>query len=312
MSRIISKSIYGILISTFIIATMFFSGCVEESGQNVNPNTYYVSQDGTRDYTSVQQAIDDAPQGHTIYLSPGHYNKSIIIDKPLSIIGQNADTTIIDGKNSGNVIKIIGSGNVTLSGLTLVNSGDSTDSYDYDAGLNVNCDNNNFENLIIKDNNVGIHSYSSSNNKYESVIIYNNSYYGMYLYGNSDNNEINNCVFYNTSESIGYALRIKNSNYNIITNTYFGWNARGLYLCCSAKNNIVYHNTFENNGDFNARDDVGNQWHKDENIGGNYWGDYDGADEDDDGFGDTPYHLSSANSRQDSYPLMQPKVTYSP
>jgi len=37
--------------------------------------------------TSIQSAIDNAENGHTIYVYPGNYNESIVINKSISLIG---------------------------------------------------------------------------------------------------------------------------------------------------------------------------------------------------------------------------------
>jgi len=70
---------------------------------------------------ALQDAIDKAPAGSILKLHTGVYKGSIIINKPLSIIGQE-DGVIIDGQNSGNVIEIKSS-YVTLKHLTIINSG---------------------------------------------------------------------------------------------------------------------------------------------------------------------------------------------
>jgi parallel beta-helix repeat protein len=306
------KTIYASLLSTCILTTVFFSGCIEETGPYGDPNTFYVSLDGDYEYTSIQQAIDDAPENYTVYVLPGYYNESVIINKTISLIGEDVANTIINANYSGDVIKVTGPGNVTVTGFTLINSGKSTNSADYDSGIDIHCDGNKFSHLIVRNNRMGIWSYSSSNNQYTNITLTNNSYYGMYLYSSSNSNVINYCVFYKNEATSGYAFRIKTSKNNVVKNSYFGENARGLYFCCGARDNIVYHNTFENNQQWNARDDVGNRWYNGEELTGNYWSDYGGVDEDNDGIGDTPYNVSSGSARQDSYPLMQPIITYSP
>lgn len=306
------KTVYASLLSTCIFATVFFSGCMEETGPYSDPNTYYVSLSGEYEYTSIQQAIDAAPENYTVYVFPGYYTESVKINKTISLIGEDAETTILNGNYSGDVIKITGTGNVTITGFTLIHSGNSTSASDYDSGIDIHCNGNTFSHLIIKNTRMGIWSYSSSNNKFENISLINNSYYGMYLYSSSNSNIIDHCVFYKNEATSGYALRIKTSKNNIVKNSYFGENNRGLYFCCGARDNIVYDNTFENNYQWNARDDVGNRWYNGVELSGNYWDDYHGVDEDNDGIGDTPYNVSSGSARQDSFPLMQPRITYSP
>ena len=77
---------------------------------------------------SLQDAIDKAPIGSVLKLYAGVYKGSIVINKPLSIIGQE-DGVVIDGENSGDVIKITSSF-VTLKNLTIVNSGSRHENLD--------------------------------------------------------------------------------------------------------------------------------------------------------------------------------------
>jgi len=76
----------------------------------------------------LQEAIDNAPAGSILKLPAGVYKGSIVIDKPLSILGKE-DGVIIDGEGNGTVIKTIGSF-ITLKNLKIVNSGDQHQSLD--------------------------------------------------------------------------------------------------------------------------------------------------------------------------------------
>ena len=76
--------------------------------------TITVAKDGTGDYTTIQEAIDAAPDGDftTIYVKAGTYAERVVIGskqrvcpKQLSLIGDGADKTIITsdlGKNPNN------------------------------------------------------------------------------------------------------------------------------------------------------------------------------------------------------------------
>ncbi|MGE4418502.1 MAG: nitrous oxide reductase family maturation protein NosD [Sulfurimonas sp.] len=70
----------------------------------------------------LQKAIDDAPIGSILKLPQGVYKGSIVINKPLTIIGKE-DGVVIDGEGNGTVITIKSSF-VTLKNLRITGSGD--------------------------------------------------------------------------------------------------------------------------------------------------------------------------------------------
>jgi hypothetical protein len=79
----------------------------------------------------------------------------------------------------------------------------------------------------------------------------------------------------------------------------------------------MYHNNFINNQkhvdaqEFTSLPKYGNPengkyvWDNGYPSGGNYWSDYTGKDENNDGIGDTPYIVSQYYNNTDYYPLMQ-------
>jgi len=93
--------------------------------------TFYCSLFTTVNANLLQDAIDKAPVGSIIKLSAGVYKGSIVINKPITIIGTEAGV-IIDGEGTGTVIKVTGSF-VTLKNLTVINSGDQH--HTVDAGI---------------------------------------------------------------------------------------------------------------------------------------------------------------------------------
>ena len=86
-------------------------------------------------------------------------------------------------------------------------------------------------------------------------------------------------------------------------------NKYGIYFCCGANNNIVYHNMFIKSTNQHAIDVASNLW--DSGSVGNYWDDYTGIDADGDGIGDTPYYISGGDTK-DNYPLMEPLIDNTP
>ena len=70
---------------------------------------------------SIEDMIDNANSGDTIYISSGIYYEHIIVDKSLTIIGDGAETTIVDGTGEDEHIFNIISDGVSISGFTIRN-----------------------------------------------------------------------------------------------------------------------------------------------------------------------------------------------
>jgi parallel beta-helix repeat protein len=139
-----------------------------------------------------------------------------------------------------------------------------------------------------------------------------NTYYGSYLYRSSNNNLINNTV---SNNNRGIVLSYSSDDNTITGNTANSNDNRGIYLN-SSSNNQIYNNYFDNNN--NAYDNGNNTWNTTKTagtniiggsyLGGNYWGDYTGVDNNEDGLGDTllPYNCSgSIQNDGDFLPLIE-------
>jgi parallel beta-helix repeat protein len=75
------------------------------------------------DYPTIQEAVDFASEGGTIFVRRGSYEKIVRIRKSLSLIGENPENTIIETPNiifSEGVIQAY-SENITISGFTIRN-----------------------------------------------------------------------------------------------------------------------------------------------------------------------------------------------
>jgi parallel beta-helix repeat protein len=123
-------------------------------------------------YASIQEALD-APEtlsGHTILVSSGLYRENVVIAKSVSLLGEDKNSTIIDGSSLGNVVTV-NAPFVTISGFTLQNasfSGSST------CGVRVSYSDINITGNIITSSQYCVYLTSSFN----SVISQNSLFIG--------------------------------------------------------------------------------------------------------------------------------------
>ena len=59
--------------------------------------TLYVGGSGAGNYTTIQSAIDDANSGDTVFVYSGIYFENVIVNKTISLTGEDRNSTIIDG-----------------------------------------------------------------------------------------------------------------------------------------------------------------------------------------------------------------------
>ena len=83
-------------------------------------NCLYVGGSGPGNYTTIQDAINDSITGDTVFVYAGIYYEKLGWGGSLSLIGENRNTTIIDGNRTGIVISMW---NSTISGFTIQNGG---------------------------------------------------------------------------------------------------------------------------------------------------------------------------------------------
>jgi len=178
-------SIILIITSIFLLSIVFQLN--QDTHAKAEGANLEVSADGSTNYTKIQDAIDDASAGDTVYVYEGKYFENIVIDKSISLIGENIENTIIDGQELDNVITLGLNSNYTkISGFTIQNAGDDW----YRAGIDVNSDHNIISNNLIRSQRYGIaldfwaHNCRISNNTFTG-----NSY-GLKIYSTTPNNNI--------------------------------------------------------------------------------------------------------------------------
>ena len=110
-----NKSIIWILLLILLISNMI---PIILSYKTFSNKIIYVDDDGTSDYTRIQDAIDNSSDGDTIYVYSGNYDENIVIEKSITLIGENRNNTIIQGDDINNTVTIT-SNFVDISGFNI-------------------------------------------------------------------------------------------------------------------------------------------------------------------------------------------------
>jgi len=209
------------------------------------------------DYPTIQEAIDNADNGDTVFVRIGTYFENISIDKSIVLKGEDKKNTIIDLRNENYLINITAE-NVNISNFKI---------YSSDLSILIRNSNNN---IIF--NNEFMSSYlciriDSSNNNIISNNIFFNNYLGIYLrrsdYNTISNNKINGII--DLDRYINSGMYLWYSNNNIIKNNELKNSQEyGIHLYESEKNLVIENNFFDNKWDA-AFVYCTNIWYK------NYW-----------------------------------------
>ena len=238
------KKLIGMFVCMLLIATVLPASGTVLLEKVSNPasfgNTLYVGGSGPGNYSTIQEAIDDSSDGDTVFVydDSSPYHENVIIDNSINLIGEDSETTIIDGSGSGTIVYVTAD-DVTISEFTIQNS-------EWD-GILISQEDHPPWDIEIK--NVTIH-----NNKINAV---RHGIFGLTL--------INGEIYDNYIEDIDMGIKLhfssdNNVSGNFITNAkYRGieiqshWSENKILdrifnnIRPPAENNIVYGNTVENN-----------------------------------------------------------------
>ena len=185
--------VFLLIISLFFVNFNFFVKA--DSKEIYVRSNYFGTSEGSAEkpYKSIQEAIDIANVGDTIYIFGGLYKENLIVNKKLKIVGgiDNIET-ILDSRFDERYLIDVTAHEVTIEGLTACDA-DGITSSPIGALISLKSNNNRIiSNNITSSKSYGIYIHSSSNDNFISNNFVNNTKRGIYIYLSSTNDIINN------------------------------------------------------------------------------------------------------------------------
>ena len=178
-------------------------------------DTLYVGGSGPGNYSTIWEAVINTSNGDTVfvydYSSP--YYEHVTIYNQINLIGENKETTIIDGNGTGNALSVAADW-VTISSFTIQN------------GVN------------------GIYLDKQSNTTISGNIVKDHAVDGILFYSSCDYNTVTGNIVSNNGET---GIKFSSfSEYNIISENLISNNLNGTSLAAYAYGEITG-NSFEDN-----------------------------------------------------------------
>ena len=89
-------------------------------------------------YPSIQSAIDGTPEGGSVFLSYGTYREEVTLNRSVSLVGENRNTTVIETEDKGICINVT-SRNNSISDITLSGGSFGIVQYRTENNIIINC-----------------------------------------------------------------------------------------------------------------------------------------------------------------------------
>ena len=213
------------LVSTSFVGVSYTAD--NSSTISFDSNTLYVGGSGEGNYTKIQDAIDDASDGDTVFVydDSSPYYESIYVNKSINLIGENRYRTRIEGGCHISVDEV------------------KVNNFTFKNGFGVKIESN--YNKIIGNNILYrcIRLYSSSNNIiHNNIISMNVEWAGIYLIESCKNNTLSDNDISRSGEA-GISLEYNCSNNTISGNNIKynegGWWSFGILIIDSNNNSIT-------------------------------------------------------------------------
>ena len=195
-----------------MISSMLLASVAVVPGENIrltsdSNSILYVGGSGPGNYTRIQDAIDNASDGDTVFVYNGTYYERIVIKTSINLIGEDKYVTIIDGR--GESIISVGAEMVNISGFSIRNSSQTLES---DNGIYISYGSNHttIYNNIFSENGFGVECLSKNNTFDKNYFISNG--FGLALGG--ENNSVINNIFINDGVYLQPSSKIPNNFFN--------------------------------------------------------------------------------------------------
>jgi parallel beta-helix repeat protein len=203
----------------------------------------YVGGDGPNNYTLIQDAVDHALDGDTVYVfsKSAPYTEHVVVNRSILLVGENRTTTVIDGGGLGDVV-LLQEDDITISGFTVQHGGDLPK---VNAGIESRANRSVIHGNIVFQNGmygVGILlNHSSGAHVYDNIIAENGNE-GVFI-GSSTNATVEN----NTMTRNGHCgVVISKSWKNTVVENTMTDNYAGVSLWPGATDNEIARNIIRN------------------------------------------------------------------
>jgi parallel beta-helix repeat protein len=235
---------------------------------NSNETTLYVGGSGPGNYTKIQDAIDNATDGDTVFVydDSSPYYENVVVDKSINLTGEDRNTTVVDGGGIDSVIEV-SADYVNIGGFTVTNCRHDLS----EAGINIFSDLNTIKNNSIAENQcTGIRLSGSHYNLVENNFLKDNIGYHIYLRDESNNNTVQNNTLTESDDLVKLCDGIwlsKSSGNLIVNNEITGLKFTvGISLYETSSYNVVEKNIINNNPCYGSGASIQIVGHSDFNL----------------------------------------------